>query len=167
MPLGRRELEGRLRAMLETAYSGEVELDLLLVRDGEMAVCNKTYMNCPGPTNILSFPLEEPPSDSDPVARLGSLVLSVDVLRREARLYGQNPEEHCLRLLAHGLGHLSGFDHGPEMDAFCAAMEAGIPFRTMRASGMAMLWNVLFLHPLFRQQDSKGFPPLAFPAGLW
>ena len=124
MPLGRRELEGRLRAMLETAYSGEVELDLLLVRDGEMAVCNKTYMNCPGPTNILSFPLEEPPSDSDPVARLGSLVVSVDVLRREARLYGQNPEEHCLRLLAHGLGHLSGFDHGPEMDAFCAAMEA-------------------------------------------
>ncbi len=123
MPLGRRALERRLEAMLATAFSGEVELDLLLVRDGEMAAYNQTYMGCHGPTNILSFPLEEQPCDSAEVTNLGSLVLSVDMLHREARLYGQNLETHCLRLIAHGLGHLAGFDHGPEMDAFCMAME--------------------------------------------
>ena len=47
---------------------------------------------------------------------LGSLLLSVDTLRREAFLYGQDETEHCVRLLAHGLAHIAGYDHGPEMD---------------------------------------------------
>ncbi len=129
MPLGRRELERRLQIMLETAFSGEVELDLLLVRDGEMSAYNQTYMGCTGPTNILSFPLKEQFCETTDVTCLGSLVLSVDMLHREAFLYGQEPDEHCMRLLAHGLGHLAGFDHGPEMEAFCLRMEEAIsPF---------------------------------------
>ena len=123
MPLGRRELERKLESMLETAFSGTVELDLLLVRDAEMAVYNKAYMGCSGPTNILSFPLDEQFCDTDTVTSLGSLILSVDMLHREARLYGQHVAMHCIRLLAHGLGHLAGFDHGPEMDTFCLTME--------------------------------------------
>ncbi len=84
-------------------------------------------MGCPGPTNVLSFPLEEELAeasapDGPQTFQLGSLVLSVDAVRREAGLYGQDPREHCLRLLAHGLGHLAGYDHGPEMDTLCAAM---------------------------------------------
>ena len=43
-------------------------------------------------------------------------------LHRATLLYGQDPEEHCLRLLAHGLGHLAGYDHGPEMDELCSEM---------------------------------------------
>ncbi|MDR2488996.1 MAG: rRNA maturation RNAse YbeY, partial [Desulfovibrio sp.] len=48
---------------------------------------------------------------------LGCLALSVDTLLRECFLYGQNTDEHCIRLLAHGLSHLMGMDHGPEMDS--------------------------------------------------
>lgn len=127
LPLCREELRQALAVMLEAVDGGPAELDLVLVRDAAMAACNARYMGCPGPTNVLSFPLEEELAeasapDGPQTFQLGSLVLSVDAVRREAGLYGQDPREHCLRLLAHGLGHLAGYDHGPEMDALCAAM---------------------------------------------
>ncbi len=86
------------------------DLSLRLVHDREMAELNQTFMGCLGPTNVLSFPAE----DAD---WLGDLVLSVDTLAREAFLYNQDRREYTVRLLAHGLLHLMGHDHGPEMDA--------------------------------------------------
>jgi probable rRNA maturation factor len=52
------------------------------------------------------------------------MALSPDTLLRECLLYGQEVEEHCLRLLSHGMAHLLGHDHGPEMDALAARMFA-------------------------------------------
>jgi len=57
-------------------------------------------------------------ADTDTQLHLGALALSLDAVAREAFLYGQDPVEHGLRLLAHGLAHLAGYDHGPDMDAF-------------------------------------------------
>jgi len=37
---------------------------------------------------------------------------------REASLYGRQAPEHFIRLLVHGLLHLTGFEHGPEMFDF-------------------------------------------------
>ena len=125
LPFCRAELHRALSAMLHAAGSGPAELDLVLVRDAGMADYNLRYMGCHGPTNVLSFPIDEEiagPEDEDVPVQLGSLVFSVDTLHRETLLYGQDPEEHCLRLLAHGLGHLAGYDHGPEMDELCSEM---------------------------------------------
>lgn len=125
LPFRRMELRRALAVMLRTAGSGPAELDLILVRDAAMADYNQRYMGCHGPTNVLSFPIDEQiagPEDEDVPVQLGSLVFSVDALHREALLYGQETEEHCLRLLAHGLGHLAGYDHGPEMDELCSEM---------------------------------------------
>lgn len=79
----------------------------------------------------------EGPHDGPPVlsedapCHLGWLVLSLDTWQRECLLYGQEPVEHALRLLAHGLGHLAGYDHGPEMDEFTdAAQDAGMAVLT-------------------------------------
>ena len=136
LPFCRPELETLLAIMLGSVDCDAAELDLLLVRDGCMAAANSRHMGSPGPTNILSFPLDEAlvpssyPEDTRLAAaiqtgplQLGSLIFSVDTLHREALLYGQELQEHCLRLLAHGLGHLAGYDHGPEMDALCATMQ--------------------------------------------
>ena len=76
---------------------------------------------------MLSFPAE----DAD---WLGDLVLSVDTLAREAFLYNQDRREYTVRLLAHGLLHLMGHDHGPEMDALTELAVASLgadqdPFR--------------------------------------
>ena len=67
---------------------------------------------------LEGFPQEQTDAPSDS----GALRLNLDTLHRETLLYGQDPEEHCLRLLAHGLGHLAGYDHGPEMDELCSEM---------------------------------------------
>lgn len=90
-------------------------VDLYLITDARMARANGRHLGCTGPTNVLSFP--------GACGMAGTLLLSLDTLERECLLYGQEPVEHLLRLLAHGLGHLAGLDHGPEMEALCAACE--------------------------------------------
>ena len=115
-PLDRRELRHALEPMCATvaAAGRPVEsVDLYLLDDAGMAAANARHLGCHGPTNVLSFP--------GAAGMAGSLLLSLDTLARECLLYGQDPCEHLLRLLAHGMGHLAGLDHGPEMDALCAA----------------------------------------------
>lgn len=99
-------------------------LTLLVVRDSDMIYCNGEQMSAYGPTNVLSFPEDDGSSVFVGTARnnvkkhrtrLGTLVLSADTLLREAFLYGQTPKNHAVRLLAHGLAHLLGYDHGDDM----------------------------------------------------
>lgn len=91
-------------------------IEVYIVRDAAQAHAHLRHLHCFGPTNILSFA-----GGKDMPA---SLVLSADTFRRECLLYGQPPSEYLVRLLAHGLAHTLGFDHGPAMDTACATMEA-------------------------------------------
>jgi probable rRNA maturation factor len=123
-PLSRLEL-GELAEVLLAALGLEGRtFELKLVDDREIARLNSEFLGCTGPTNILSFPAHEADEENfaggevgDPgdQAFLGELALSVDTLARETDLYGQAPLEHLARLLAHGLLHLAGFDHGEIM----------------------------------------------------
>jgi len=119
MPLSPAELQAVFAAMLDVAgVSGDsgIWADLALLDDAGMEVLHAKSLGCVGPTNILAFP--------DPAPRnLGSLALSLDTLERECFLYGQEPLEHCVRLLAHGLAHLLGHAHGPVMNALTERME--------------------------------------------
>ena len=127
-PLHWRQMKTALEAMLEVSpdaalraaeeLQGPAEVELFLLDDAAIAGANARHLGCSGPTNILSFP-----GGADAP---GVLLLSLDTLRRECLLYGQDPAEHAVRLLAHGMGHLSGLDHGPAMDALCERyMDAG------------------------------------------
>lgn len=123
-PLSRRELSCLVACLLEALGLGGRQLSLTLVDDAEMAELNTEFLGGEGPTNILSFP--EP--DTAHPAWLGALVLSVDTLARETFLYGQEPDRHLARLLAHGLLHLAGYGHGREMDTLTElAVEAACP----------------------------------------
>lgn len=115
----RREWTAWLAAMRRTAFPHGAALpavELVVCGDGEIATANVRLLGCSGPTNILSFP--------EGGRSLGSLMLSAVTLERESVLYGQDVSAHARRLLAHGMGHLCGLDHGPEMEAFCARLEA-------------------------------------------
>ncbi len=110
------ELSFILKKILFFLKLEHASLEFELVRDGAMASLNSQYMNCQGPTNVLSFPSME---EDNAELFLGSIVMSVDTLRREAKLYGQNEKTHALNLIIHAMVHLMGYDHGHEMDTLC------------------------------------------------
>ena len=112
-PLSRRELTVLVARLLTALGLERASLSLTLIDDHGIALLNRRYLGCEGPTNILSFPGAVPEQPDV----LGELFLSTETLAREAFLYGQEPARHLARLLAHGLLHLAGHDHGPEMDA--------------------------------------------------
>ena len=84
-------------------------VEVRFVDDREIERLNGEFLGLIGPTNVLSFV-------GGGEGYLGEIVLSVDTLMREAVLYGQEGRAHLVRLLAHGLLHLSGYEHGEEMD---------------------------------------------------
>ncbi|MBP3731586.1 MAG: rRNA maturation RNAse YbeY [Mailhella sp.] len=110
-----RMLPGQQNSPRREEGFGPYDVELVISSDGEIAALNARRLGCTGPTNVLSFPAGG--------VRLGSLFLSSVTMEREIFLYGQKPAEHARRLLAHGFGHISGFDHGPAMDAFCTMLE--------------------------------------------
>lgn len=112
-PLSRRELGELVSLILESLGLEGDSLEIKLVDDRAMTVLNREFMGCVGPTNVLSFPAEEEAEEGG--THLGSLALSVDTLTRECDLYGQHPVLHLARLLAHGILHLAGYDHGEAM----------------------------------------------------
>ncbi|MFO7817244.1 MAG: rRNA maturation RNase YbeY [Thermodesulfobacteriota bacterium] len=85
---------------------GEGEVEVLIAGDATIADLNSRFLQCPGPTNVLSFP-----DGHDG----GQLVISSQAVLREVFLYQRGTSEHFLRLLAHGLLHLAGHEHGERM----------------------------------------------------
>ena len=118
LPFSAAELARLLQAMLDEAGYSDAAVELAPLDDKDMEDLNRQTAGLPGPTNILSFPVPDNGSG------LGWLALSADTLQRESFLYGQNEREHCLRLLAHGLAHLTGLDHGPAMDSLARRLES-------------------------------------------
>ena len=86
------------------------ELSIALIRDGEMRALNRRWRRKDRPTNVLSFPLDEPGS-------LGDVVISLDAARRQAREGGWSLAAELRRLLAHGILHCRGHDHARAADA--------------------------------------------------
>lgn len=96
------------------------ELSVLLVDEGTMSAYHEKYLGEPGPTDVLSFPMDElrPPTDDEdpPVGLLGDIVLCPAVTDRQAREHHRSPRAEAEYLLVHGLLHLLGFDHGDDED---------------------------------------------------
>jgi probable rRNA maturation factor len=121
LPLSHSELTLSLEVMgevMDSSLPGNSLLELTLLSEREIAELNEHYLHCTGPTNILAFPAGENFLQPAPEqTSLGWLALSPFTLRREALLYKQNTELYTLRMLAHGLAHLLGYEHGERMDA--------------------------------------------------
>ncbi len=112
IPLAREELRRIVKHVLDFLDLSQVDLEIKLTNDQEIARLNKDFLNLNGPTNVLSFPTD---NENEAVLN-GYICLSTETLFREAFLYGQNPGQHMIRILIHGILHLLGYEHGPEME---------------------------------------------------
>ncbi|MFV0428207.1 MAG: rRNA maturation RNase YbeY [Arachnia sp.] len=98
------------------------ELSILLVDEQTMADYHERFMGLPGPTDVMSFPMDElraPDEDEEPpVGLLGDIVLCPQVTQQQAADNGREPAAEAEYLLIHGLLHLLGHDHAePEEKA--------------------------------------------------
>jgi len=93
----------------------DADVAISLVDEAAMTVLHEKWMDLPGPTDVMSFPMDElrPGREGvDPVEGvLGDIVLCPSVAERQAREAGHAPIEELLLLTTHGLLHLLGFDH--------------------------------------------------------
>ena len=91
------------------------ELSILLVDQTVMAELNTKWLGEPGPTDVLSFPMDElrPGRDGEPTppGLLGDVVLCPQVAEAQAKAAGHTTAEELLLLTVHGILHLLGYDH--------------------------------------------------------
>lgn len=98
-------------ALLEALGKTGAELSLLIVDNEQIAEINKTYLDRPGPTNVIAFPMGDSGFDEIQPELLGDIVISVETADKEASNAGYSMEERFTELLIHGILHLLGYDH--------------------------------------------------------
>jgi probable rRNA maturation factor len=98
----------------------DAELAILFVDEAAMEQLHVQWMDEPGPTDVLSFPMDElRPGSEDhlsPPGLLGDIVVCPQVAIAQAEAAGHSALEEMLLLVTHGLLHLLGFDHAEPAD---------------------------------------------------
>lgn len=95
-------------------------LGITLVDEDRMTTLHEDWMHEPGPTDVLSFPIDEvraPEPGEDPQPGiLGDIVLCPAFARAQAAAAGRTLDEELQFLTTHGLLHLLGHDHATDED---------------------------------------------------
>lgn len=89
----------------------DAQLSVLIVDDQQIAELNNTYLHHSGPTNVISFPMQEGPFTEISPDLLGDVVISAETAQREAADAGLDFTHRFHQLLIHGILHLLGYDH--------------------------------------------------------
>ena len=93
----------------------DADIALVLVDEAAMEQLHVQWMGEPGPTDVLSFPMDElRPGNDDvitPAGVLGDVVLCPQVAEVQAEGAGHSTMDELLYLTVHGILHLLGFDH--------------------------------------------------------
>ena len=100
----------------ELDLSPECDLNLLLVDETEMADLHLKWMDEPGPTDVLSFPMDELQPHSKEVGILGDIVLCPAIAKIQVEDAGHDFERELSILSVHGLLHIVGYDHATMED---------------------------------------------------
>ena len=104
------------RYLLDSLYvHPEADLSIILVDEDAIEKLHIEWMDLPGPTDVLSFPMDElRPGTAGritPAGVLGDIVLCPQVAARQAADAGHSTGEELLLLTTHGVLHLLGYDH--------------------------------------------------------
>lgn len=114
----------------------DTEVNVLYVDEKTIAELNEKFLGKTGPTDVLSFPIDDGPIDSgrvpdsggtgpgsmsppedEYIEMLGDVVICPLVAHRNAPEHAGNYEDELALLLVHGILHLLGMDHMEDDEA--------------------------------------------------
>lgn len=103
-------------ALGEMGVNPLAELSILVVDLEHMTELNRRWMGGAGPTDVLSFPMDDampvrPDSVEPGTPVLGDIVLSPDVAAEQAKEAGHSTADELHMLTVHGVLHVLGYDH--------------------------------------------------------
>jgi probable rRNA maturation factor len=119
------------------------ELSIMLVELEPMAELHERWLDEPGPTDVMSFPMDEydsarrPDAPSSGPALLGDIVLCPAFAADQAATAGHSLDDELHLLTVHGVLHLLGYDHAEadeERTMFGLQAELLADWRTQRAA---------------------------------
>ena len=91
---------------LEAEVAGGRAFCCMIAGDQELRRLNREFRKQDYPTDVLSFPAEQPSQGF-----LGEIAISFETARQQALEYGHSLDEEIEILMLHGLLHLLGMDH--------------------------------------------------------
>lgn len=100
-----------IQALLAAEGKPAGEISLTFADRKQMVLLNEQYTDRKGTTDVLAFSQQEgafPAPDPD---LLGDVIVDVSRVQEQACEYGTDPAEELLRVVAHGVLHLLGYDH--------------------------------------------------------
>lgn len=109
-PIDADALETDAQRVLAALGRGDAELSLVLADDAFVRPLNLEWRGIDAPTDVLSFPQDDPHV-------LGDVVVSTETAARQAAALGHGLEVEVRVLLVHGVLHLLGHDHEDEEEA--------------------------------------------------
>mgnify|MGYP001172639178 FL=1 len=102
-------------ALLELELNLECEINVSFVEDDYMTELHIKWMDEPGTTDVLSFPMDMPETPGEAVT-LGDIVISPVVAAEQAKAQGHSIEHEIYILVIHGLLHIIGYDHADKAE---------------------------------------------------
>jgi len=91
------------------------DLSVSFVKDDYMSELHLKWMDEPGTTDVLSFPMDMPETAGEAVT-LGDIVISPVVAAAQASQQGHSIEHEIFILATHGLLHIIGYDHADKAE---------------------------------------------------
>ena len=135
------------QVLVTEGVRGAAELTVLFVGKAEIAELNESYLGKPGPTDVLSFPIDggeiveviaspsaqsrgpdrAPLDPGDMPLLLGDVVICPEVAEEQASTHAGTLDDELALLLVHGILHVLGHDHGePDETARMRAREMAL-----------------------------------------
>lgn len=109
--------EAQLIAAVQTVLSQqnadlESTLTVVITDNDSVADLNRQFRGVDSPTDVLSFPADEPPVEiPDEPPYLGDLIIAYDYATDQAKEHNHPLNDSLALLVIHGTLHLLGYDH--------------------------------------------------------
>ena len=111
-----KKLEEIILYTLKKHEANDAYVSVIFVNNKEIKNINKEYRNIDKETDVLSFALEDDTISVSNIRVLGDIIVSLDKVLEQSKLYEHSYEREFFFLVVHGLLHLLGYDHENKED---------------------------------------------------